>query len=236
MIFSKRKIIFKAWTLMTSHLFLWMLIMFLVIGINVFLSTIQDELIGNITSRSIIFTIAAYLFQMGINLGMIQVSLNIFNQKEPAFNQIFGRFDMLIPYVFATIVFLAAILIVALPGIIILILSISRDWETITTFEFLNNATVFMPLLLIIIPAVYTSVRLQFYDYFLIEGGCTILGALINSIKITQGYVGELFILGAALSIVVLISIIPFGLGLTISIPLGIMVNTCVFKELKKFL
>ena len=88
--------------------------------------------------------------------------------------------------------------------------------------------------LLIIVPAVYVSMRLQFYDYFLIDNECSILESITNSAKITKGFVGELFILGAILSIIVLISIIPLGVGLIISIPLGIMVNTNIYQKLKK--
>ena len=76
--------------------------------------------------------------------------------------------------------------------------------------------------------------RLQFYDYFLIDNECSILESIIKSAKITKGFVGELFLLGAMLSIIVLISIIPLGAGLIISVPLGIMVNTHVYQKLKK--
>jgi len=44
----------------------------------------------------------------------------------------------------------------------------------------------------------------------------------------------ELFLLGTVMSIIVLISIIPLGAGLLISIPLATMVNTYVYEKLKK--
>ena len=87
-------------------------------------------------------------------------------------------------------------------------------------------------ILLIIVPAAYVSIRLQFYDYFLIDNECSILESIINSAKITKGYAWQLFLLGAILTIIVLISIIPLGAGLIISIPLGITVNTYVYLKL----
>ena len=87
---------------------------------------------------------------------------------------------------------------------------------------------------LIIIPAAYASIRLQFYDYFLIDNEGGAIESIKKSINITKGYTGELFVLGAILSIIVLISLIPLMIGLFISIPLTIMVNTNVYLKLNR--
>ena len=219
---------------MKKHLGLWMLIMLLLIGLNLLLGNIQNELLGKITLQSVLFTIAAYLFQMGLNLGMLRIALNINNTKETNLKDLVGSFHMLIPYVLASIIFMVILLLVTFPGIALLFISISSDWDAIVTLEWLNSGTMFITALLIIIPAVYVSIRLQFYDYFLIDNECGILESITNSAMITRGHVSELFVIGAILSIIVLISIIPFGAGLLISIPLGIMVNTYLYQKLKR--
>ena len=219
---------------MKTHLGLWMLIMLLILGLNLILGNIQDGLLDKTTLQTVLFTIAAYLFQMGLNLGMLRIALNINNTNETSLKDLVGSFHMLIPYLLATIFFLIIMFVAASPGILLLYMSISSDWEAIVTLEWLNSGTMLIPLLLIIVPAAYVSIRLQFYDYFLIDNECSILESITNSIKITKGFVGELFILGAILSIIFLISIIPLGVGLIISIPLGIMVNTSVYQKLKK--
>ena len=63
---------------------------------------------------------------------------------------------------------------------------------------------------------------------------CGIIDAVKKSAAITKGYVMELFLLGTLISIIVLISIIPLGAGLLISIPLATMVNAYVYEKLKK--
>ena len=211
-----------------------MLIMLLILGLNLILGNIQDELLDKITLQTVLFTIAAYLFQMGLNLGMLRIALNINNTNETNPKDLIGSFHMLIPYILATIIFLAIMLLAASPGIVLLLMFISSDWETIVALEWLNSGTMLIAALLIVVPAVYISIRLQFYDYFLIDNECSILESITNSAKITKGFVGKLFILGAILSIIVLISIIPLGAGLLISIPLGIMVNTHVYQKLNK--
>jgi uncharacterized membrane protein len=171
---------------------------------------------------------------MGLNLGMIKIALNINNTNEATIKDLVGSFYMLIPYIFATIIFLIIMFLAASPGIILLFMSISSDWGAIASLGWANSSTMFVPILLILTPAAYVAIRLQYYDYFLIDSECSILASITNSAKITKGYAGELFLLGAILSIIFLISIIPFGAGLIISVPLGIMVNTSVYQKLKK--
>ena len=79
--FSKRTIIIRTWNILKNHLSLWIFIMLLIVGINLFLSEIQDVLLRDITYQSVLFTIAAYLFQMGLSLGMLRIALNIINTK-----------------------------------------------------------------------------------------------------------------------------------------------------------
>ena len=100
---------------MKTHLGLWMLIMLLIIGLNLLLGNIQEELLSKTTPQTILFTIAAYLFQMGLNLGMLRIALNINNTNETSLKDLVGSFHMLIPYVLATIIFLAIMFLAASP-------------------------------------------------------------------------------------------------------------------------
>ena len=231
--FSKREIITSSWNIMKPHLSLLILAILFIFGLNLLLSSLQEEILGDIKAQSILFTIAAYLFQMGLNLGMLRISLNIINNKEVNFSQLFGSFDVLIPYILATIVLIAIVLIAASPGIILLLVSISADWDSMSNLEAPDDWSVIIPIILIIIPAVYISVRLQFYNYFLLDEETGIIESIKRSAEISKGYVGELFLLGAVLSIIILVSIIPLGLGLLISIPLSTMATSYVYLKLK---
>ena len=231
--FSKREIITSSWNIMKPHLSLLILAILFIFGLNLLLSALQKEILGDIKAQSILFTIAAYLFQMGLNLGMLRISLNIINNKGVNFSQLFGSFDVLIPYILATIVLIVILLIAASPGIILLLVSISADWDSMSNLEAPDDWSVIIPIILIIIPAVYISVRLQFYNYFLLDEETGIIESIKRSAEISKGYVGELFLLGAVLSIIILVSIIPLGLGLLISIPLSTMATSYVYLKLK---
>ncbi|WP_374960328.1 hypothetical protein, partial [Gilvibacter sp.] len=94
--FSKRKIILSSWQMLKSHLGLWILIMLFIFCLNLIISSAQEKLLDNITTQTILFTVAAYLFQAGLNLGMLKIALNIHGEKEVGFNQVVGSFHMLV--------------------------------------------------------------------------------------------------------------------------------------------
>ena len=233
--FSKRDIILETWNTLKEHLGLWILIMLFIFILNIIISTVQDKLLEDITIQTILFTVAAYLFQAGIGLGMLKIALNIHNGIETGFNHVLGSFHLLVTYVLASVIFLVLIVTAASPGIILLMMTISADIDLLSNIGGLDNLSFSLPLLLMIIPAVYASIRLQFYDYYLVDVICGAISAIKKSIAVTRGRAGALFLLGATLSVIILISMIPLMLGLLISIPLAIMVNTRVYYILKNY-
>ena len=232
--FSKKEIITSAWNILKPNLGLMVLVIVFIFSLNLILGIVQDRLLQDVTLQSILFTVAAYLFQMGLNLGMLRICLNLIYNKDGDFSQLFGSFHLLIPYLLASLITLSILLLVAAPGIILLLSSISSDLDMLQAAETWGGVSTTIPVLIIIIPLVYISLRLQFYDYFLVDGESNIVEAVKKSMAITKGYVMELFLLGAVMSIIVLVSIIPLGVGLFISIPLTIIVNTHVYQQLKR--
>ena len=230
---SKKEIIFSSWSIMKEHLALMAMIILFIFALNMILSVIQEKLLGEITYQSILFIMAAYLFQMGLNLGFLRICLNIINNTEVNFPLLFSSYHMLIPYVLATILYLAALILAASPGMLLLLSSINIDIDNL--YSSMGNIPVILSLILMIIPAIYLSVRLQFYDYFLIDEECGIVESIKKSADISKGYVLELFILSAVLSLIVLISIIPMGLGLIFSIPFSMVATSYVFIKLKNY-
>lgn len=232
--FSKKEIITSAWNILKPNLGLMVLAIVFIFSLNLILGIVQDKLLQDVTLQSILFTAAAYLFQMGLNLGMLRICLNLIYNKDGDFSQLFGSFHLLIPYLLASLITLSILLLAAAPGIILLLSSISSDLDILQDAETWGGVSTTIPVLIIIIPLVYISLRLQFYDYFLVDEECNIVEAVKKSMAITKGYVMELFLLGAVMSIIVLVSIIPLGAGLFISIPLATMVNTYVYQKLKR--
>tara|TARA_Y100001970_G_C14206053_1_gene844074 strand:- start:164 stop:874 length:711 start_codon:yes stop_codon:yes gene_type:complete len=223
---SKYEIIIRTWNIIKEHLPLLVLTVLFMFTLNIIFSVVQDKIMMQTTYRSIIFISAAFLFQAGLNLGMIRISLNMINQKNVYFSLLFSSFHMLIPSVLASLVYICILFIAALPGLLLLIYS-SGGIASINIFSILS-------IILLIAPATYLSVRFQFYNYFLIDEECEIIESLKKSANISHGHILELFVIGAMLSIITLISIIPLGLGLLISIPLSTTTLTYIYMILSK--
>ena len=171
---------------MKEHLALMAMIILFIFALNMILSVIQEKLLGEITYQSMLFIMAAYLFQMGLNLGFLRICLNIINNTEVNFPLLFSSYHMLIPYVLATILYLAALILAASPGMLLLLSSINIDIDNL--YSSMGNIPVILSLILMIIPAIYLSVRLQFYDYFLIDEECGIVESIKKSADISKGY------------------------------------------------
>ena len=229
---SKKEIIVNSWKIMKSHLPLMIAIVLFIITLNIILSIVQEKMLGAATYQSIIFVMAAYLFLAGLNLGMLRICLNMINNVDVDFSLLFSSFHMLAPYAVATIFYLASILLAASPGLFLFIISASVDLENLSMAT--ESVPAILSTLLMIIPAIYLSVRLQFYEYFLIDEECGILESIKKSADISKGYVLELFILGAILALIVLVSIVPLGLGLILSLPLSTVATSYVYLKLKK--
>ena len=69
---------------------------------------------------------------------------------------------MIIPYVLASMLFLIIMFLSALPGLVLLFLSISVDLENLSIQEWINNGTMLIFFIFIAIPAIYVSIRVQF--------------------------------------------------------------------------
>ena len=82
--FSKREIILNSWQVLKAHLGLWILIMLFISFLNIIICIIQEKQLENITTQTILFTVSAYLFQAGLNLGMLKIALNIHDRKRRA--------------------------------------------------------------------------------------------------------------------------------------------------------
>jgi uncharacterized membrane protein len=187
--------------------------------------------LGEITYQTILFITAAYLFQMGLGLGLLRLCLNIINNAEVNFSLLFSSFHMLIPYSLATILYFGALLLAAFPGLFVLIATTSLDLDNFLLPT--NSIQNILGVILMIVPVIYLSVRLQFYDYFLVDEECGIMESITKSADLSKGYVLELFILSATLALIILISIIPMGLGLLFSVPLSMVATTYIYLKLK---
>ena len=163
--FSKKDIIIKAWNRLKENISIWVLIMIFMLTLNLLISNIQEQFLEQISFHGIVFIVASYFFQSGINLGMVSLALNIYQDRPVSFGQIFNKFDLLGKYIVASGISIIVFFIFSLPGLMLLFLSVS----TIEDSNMFSGLFMAISIIMIVAPLIYISIRLQFYQYFLVE-------------------------------------------------------------------
>ena len=241
--FSKKEIMTTSWgvtktnlpillVVSTIYLFLIMILfqIFSLMSPDFTNKIMSDDVIGILnlslpSLKNILFLFSSIFFITGLNLGFLQICINLLKEKETKILQLFNSFDILISYLLATMLYGIAQAIVAIPGIIVLMIFFSLN---------LSSPFYVFGIFLAFLPAAYCSIRLQFYVYFLLDKNKGCIESLRGSYNISNGCVYQLFIIGAILSLIIQISIIPLFLGLIISLPYSKMVTTYMYMKLLK--
>lgn len=83
-----------------------------------------------------------------------------------------------------------------------------------------------------ILPGIYLTLRLQFYQAFIVEEDAGILESLKRSWKITEDQVLPLFLLFLATCGIILVGVILLGVGILFALPVAYMMYCEAFRRL----
>lgn len=87
---------------------------------NLTASALTDR--GNPTIASFIVQIAGWVLQMAVSLGLIGVALRLYDKKRTEFKNLFDYFNLIIPYLIASIIYgvivVVGLILLIIPGII----------------------------------------------------------------------------------------------------------------------
>lgn len=96
----------------------------------------------------------------------------------------------------------------------------------------LNGIIVFIGTLLLIIPGIILSIKLQFYPYLIIDKKMGPIEALKRSWEITKGVKWNLFLFGLLMALVNLAGFLALIVGLLVTIPTTILATIFVYRKL----
>ncbi|MFO8061463.1 MAG: hypothetical protein R6U31_00890 [bacterium] len=94
------------------------------------------------------------------------------------------------------------------------------------------NLSVFIGLLMLVIPGIFIAVRLIFYPYLIVERGYTAFEALKASWGMTKKYQWQIFVIGIILYAVNFIMAITV-IGLAVSLPLTLIALAQLYHHIK---
>ena len=150
-----------------------------------------------------IFNVIEFFTDSYVELGIIVVTLGIVYKQAPRLKDFFVGQKMYFKYLFGA----------AFYGIIVALGFVA-----------------------FVIPGVYLAMRYLLFPYFLLRGKdgdmiASIKSAFKKSAKATQGAKMDMFLMSYALQLLIFTSMIPFGLGLFITLPLASTVWAMVYKS-----
>lgn len=213
--FSRQEIIKSAWSQCKNNIGLWLSIILSSIAILLILFQMFSFIPGEALTQQIIFIIAAILFIMGLQLGVVQLSLNLVKNKESGLRDLFSNFHLIIP---ATAIFIIMFIIQA---------------PTLATIIFSDGSSIMGGLLrvFIIIANMYITIRLQLSIYYLVDQEKSILSCIGQSINATKGHVTELLIIQIILTVLSTIALMTI-IGFLLFLPFQFMVQANIFISL----
>lgn len=96
----------------------------------------------------------------------------------------------------------------------------------------LYGLIVFVGFILLIIPGILFSVRMQFWSYFIVDRGMGPIAALKASWKMTKGSAINLLLFDILLGLVNILGALALGVGLLISVPTTWLASAWVYRKL----
>ena len=190
----------------------------------------------------ILFRLASNLFGMGLTLGSIRIILDVISGVETKIENLFNSFQLLIPYIGAYLLFSLGMLLLYIP-FSRLIISTDSGLKLVESFlsgnidvliQLMTYSINFNYLFLYFLPCFYMWIKIQFFPYFIISEELGPIDSLKKSYEITEGQSTNLVLFLMLLMIINLLGLIPFGLGLLITIPFSFVATGVMFSVLNK--
>lgn len=204
----------------------------IILGIRVIIIGLNNLFINNQGSlQYIIFYLSTSLLIIGLEVGMIKLLFNSIDQIIKSQYEIFNYFYLLKKYFLGLFLFYFIMGISLLPGLIYII--IRSNYEIFNIIQnslddiyfqqlissYFNEYDLLIIILLILIPAIYSMVRLCFWNYCLIDKNISGLSAILKSFKITRKKELEIILYFFIFLILNIIGILTI-LGMLFTIPM----------------
>ena len=201
--FSKGEAIKFGWRMVKSNL-IFFIGLFIADGlIYQLLEFISKSAKENIPVLSFVSDIVTLVIQIVIQMGLIKISLRIYDNLRGEFADFFADLLSCLP-----------IFLKYLSGIILYIL------------------IVLCGMVLLIIPGIIWSVKFSFFGYFIVDKGLGPIEALRRSSLITNGAKEDLLLFWLLISFVNFLGVLAFFIGLFVTIPITVIAIGFVYRKL----
>ena len=210
--------------------------------ISIIMGILSPKTDNGLSFQFIIFRVAANLFSMGLTLGSIKIILDAISGKSPKMNDLFNKFDLLIPYVLSYLTIMVSALLIFIPISSFMLSEIDAvsivklfvSGELTSALQELSYGVNYIPLFIFITLCFYMWIRIQFYPYLIVSKELGPLESLKKSFVLTENHVLDLVIFIFCLIAINLLGLLALGLGLFITIPYSLISSCIMFNYLSE--
>ncbi len=223
----------KAWEIFSFNsgmMILYTILLFLGLGI---LSLIP--LIGGMIRL---------LFQTPLIMGYAYVTYRIHHHQAIEFGNYFDGIKDFAKIFVINLLTGICIFIAVLPALIYIIYMLTNGFDFSSfnnpgfLFDSLNPLRLFKIIIvsfILLLPALYLSIGFQFSSYFVVFAGADYGTSIKWSMMIANKHVFSFILLDFTLAMLVIVSVLPLGLGLFVSIPFALIIKYVMFHDILAF-
>lgn len=213
--------------------------------ISMIFSFITQAFIG-VPVIGFMLNIVSLIFQVYFGVGLVKLGLCIVDGKEPEFADIRPTGPEMMKYVISGLMLFIIFLLVFMmtigvlgmldvmkPGLNTMYMDfLKQDYSKVyTSKEILYAVVVFI---LLTIPAVLLYLRLQFSNYLVIDKKIEVGSAIIQSFRMTKGYLFYIVLTMLAILLLNILGLIMLFIGLLFTIPMSFIVVMLLYRTLEQ--
>lgn len=213
--------------------------------ISMIFSFITQAFIG-VPVIGFMLNIVSLIFQVYFGVGLVKLGLCIVDGKEPEFADIKPTGPEMMKYVISGLMLFIIFLLVFMmtigvlgmldvmkPGLNTMYMDfLKQDYSKVyTSKEILYAVVVFI---LLTIPAVLLYLRLQFSNYLVIDKKIEVGSAIIQSFRMTKGYLFYIVLTMLAILLLNILGLIMLFIGLLFTIPMSFIVVMLLYRTLEQ--
>jgi len=205
---------------------------FVGVGIILFLISSLGQIFGYVIQQysgiispllALLLLLVTLIIEIIVAIGLIKITLSFCDERKPKLSMLFDAWGCFWKYLVAG--FLYGLIIMAAPAACILLLIFPSAAMSIPYF---------MPPLFIMgfILAVTLVIKFSLCFYFVIDKGLGPINALRASSRTTMDTKWSLFVFGILCSLINLLGVLCFGIGLFVTFPTIMVAMTLVYRQL----
>lgn len=195
---------------------------------------------------SLVLNLCSLLFQLYFGVGILKLTLNIADGKEPEFSEIKPTWSEMVKYLsvglMLFLIFMVTFMLtigvfglinVLKPGLSTFLSDLVKNPDNLVNYSKQEILYAIVVFILLAIPSILFYLRLQFASYLVIDKKLDLGVSINHSFKITKGYLLYIILTLVVVVLLNIIGVIALFVGLLFTIPMSMLIFILLYRSLE---